>query len=120
MKEGAKSPIGRSRGARLTLAASAAVLALAACTPSSAQSDVIGVVASFYPLQFVAEEVGGPEVSVTNLTPAGAEPHDLELTTRNVLTLEAADVVLTLSGFQPALDNALTQIDGPVVLDSAS
>src|SRR5699024_2024799 len=110
----------RTRSARLTLAASATALVVAACAPASAGTNDIEVVASFYPLQFVAQEVGGSQVSVTNLTPAGAEPHDLELTTRNVLTLEEADVVMTLSGFQPALDDALSEIEGPVVLDSAS
>src|SRR5690625_3138607 len=99
----------RHRGAKLTLAASAATLAVASCAPASAGTDDIEVVASFYPLQFVAQEVGGSEISVTNLTPSGAEPHDLELTTRNVLTLEEADVVMTLSGFQPALDDALSE-----------
>src|SRR5690625_3421527 len=99
----------RHRGAKLTIAASAATLAVASCAPASAGTDDIEVVASFYPLQFVAQEVGGSEISVTNLTPSGAEPHDLELTTRNVLTLEEADVVMTLSGFQPALDDALSE-----------
>ena len=37
-----------------------------------------------YPLQFVAERVGGDRVAVTNLTPPGAEPHDLELTPQDV------------------------------------
>ena len=78
------------------------------------------MVASFYPLQFVAERVGGAEVDVQSLTPAGAEPHDLELTTRDVLTLESADLVLSLSGFQPALDDALAEIDGPHVVDTAT
>ena len=40
----------------------------------------LDVVAGFYPLAFVAKEVGGSRVDVTNLTPAGVEPHDLELT----------------------------------------
>jgi zinc transport system substrate-binding protein len=42
------------------------------------------VVAAFYPLAFAAERVGGPSVQVSNLTPAGAEPHDLELTPDDV------------------------------------
>ena len=33
----------------------------------------------FYPLQFLAERVGGDRVRVTNLAKPGAEPHDLEL-----------------------------------------
>ena len=42
------------------------------------------VVASFYPLAFAAAEVGGPGVDVRNLTPPGAEPHDLEATPGDV------------------------------------
>ena len=38
------------------------------------------VITSFYPLAYAAQEVGGGNVEVKNLTPAGAEPHDLELT----------------------------------------
>ena len=39
---------------------------------------------AFYPLQFVAERVGGDRVQVTNLARPGAEPHDLELSPRQV------------------------------------
>jgi zinc transport system substrate-binding protein len=42
------------------------------------------VVAAFYPLAYAAEQIGGRDVSVENLTPAGAEPHDLELSPRSV------------------------------------
>ena len=109
---------GRTTG--MLSAALVSALALAGCTAGHASTGRTSVVAAFYPLQFVAERVGGAEVDVQNLTPAGAEPHDLELTTRDVLTLEEADVVLTLSGFQPALDDALAEIDGPQVVDTAA
>ncbi len=65
------------------------------------------LVASFYPLQFVAERIGGDRVSVTNLTKAGAEPHDLELSPRDVATLADAHLVVHLGGFQPAVDTAV-------------
>lgn len=66
------------------------------------------VVAGFYPLAFVAEEIGGDAVEVTNLTPAGAEPHDVELSVRDVETVGSADLVLYLGqGFQPALEDAV-------------
>lgn len=67
----------------------------------------LGVVVAFYPLQFVAERVGGDRVAVTPLTPPGAEPHDLELTPRQRTGLLDADLVVYLAGFQPALDEAL-------------
>lgn len=109
---------GRYAGA--LAAAAVTAVALSGCAPGHAATSGVSVVASFYPLQFVVERVGGADVDVQSLTPAGAEPHDLELTTRDVLTLENAELVLTLSGFQPALDDALAEIDGPHVVDTVS
>lgn len=65
------------------------------------------VVASFYPLAFAAEQVGGEAVSVENLTPPGAEPHDLEVSPSDVSKIKSADLVLLLGqGFQPQLEDA--------------
>src|SRR5215207_9006126 len=60
----------------------------------SASSKPLSVVAAFYPLAYVAERVGGPAVTVTNLTQPGAEPHDLELRPRQVASVAEADVVI--------------------------
>jgi len=65
------------------------------------------VVASFYPLAFAAEQLGGTTVSVQNLTPPGAEPHDLEISPSDVSEIKSADLVLLLGhGFQPQLEDA--------------
>jgi len=65
------------------------------------------VVAAFYPLAFAAQEIGGERVEVENLTPAGAEPHDLEISPRDVRDVREADLVLLLGhGFQPELEKA--------------
>lgn len=65
------------------------------------------VVAAFYPLAFAAQEIGRNEVEVENLTPAGAEPHDLEVSPGDVRELREADLVLLLGhGFQPELEDA--------------
>ncbi|WP_426504176.1 metal ABC transporter substrate-binding protein [Dactylosporangium sp. McL0621] len=86
-------------------ALAAAVLALAGCAVHQPADDGrVHVVAGFYPLQFVAEEIGGDRVGVQNLTRAGAEPHDLELQPSQLAALEDADLVLYLRGFQPAVD----------------
>src|SRR5262245_64970096 len=88
----------------------AAVVGLAACGSGGAASDGrIKVVAGFYPLQFLAERVGGDQLSVTNLTKPGAEPHDLELTPKQMSGISDAGLVLYLKGFQPAVDEAITQ-----------
>jgi zinc transport system substrate-binding protein len=65
------------------------------------------VVAAFYPLQFLAERIGGDHVFVTNLVKPGAEPHDLELTPHQVGDISEADLVVYLGGFQPAVDEAI-------------
>lgn len=71
------------------------------------------MVAAFYPLAYAAERIGGPSFHVENLTPPGAEPHDLELTPREVGRIVNASVVLYLShGFQPAVSKAVEQARG--------
>jgi zinc transport system substrate-binding protein len=65
------------------------------------------VVAGFYPLAYAAREIGGAGVKATDLTPPGAEPHDLEVSPRQVQQIRSADLVLLLGhGFQPQLEDA--------------
>jgi zinc transport system substrate-binding protein len=73
--------------------------------------------ASFYPLQYVTEQVGGDLVTVESLTPPGTEPHDLELSPASVASLESAAAVVYLSGFQPAVDEAIKQASPARVVD---
>lgn len=74
------------------------------------------ILAGFYPLAYAAEEVGGDAVAVTNLTPPGVEPHDLELSVRDVEKIRAADLVLYLGdGFQPALEEAAEESGGRAI-----
>ena len=67
----------------------------------------VSIVAAFYPLQFLAQRIGGDLVYVVNLVKAGAEPHDLELSPRDVGLISEANVVIYLRGFQPAVDEAI-------------
>jgi zinc transport system substrate-binding protein len=95
------------------------LVAASACGSGSGASEGAGVdvVASFYPLAFVAEEVGGGLVDVVNLTPPGAEPHDLELTTGQVRDLAEADLVVFLGrGFQPSVEDAIGELGDEVVI----
>lgn len=79
-------------------------------------SDRIRVVASFHPLAELARRVGGDAVTVTDLTPPGTEPHDLELSPRQLDQLADADVVLHAGpAFQPAVARAVDRVDGDVV-----
>jgi zinc transport system substrate-binding protein len=98
----------------LVTAALAAALLVSGCGSSSAGSGgKTSVIAAFYPLAFAAQAIGGIHVSVHNLTPPGAEPHDIELTPRDVARIQQANVVLYLShGFQPAVERAVAEAKG--------
>ena len=64
------------------------------------------IVAAFYPIAYAAKRVR-PDADVVNLTPAGAEPHDLELSPGDVEHVQNADTVLYFGeGFMPALEQA--------------
>ena len=77
----------------------------------TADGDGVRVATGFYPLQFVAERVGGDLVSVENLTVPGQEPHDLELTIKETAALAEADLVLfdpqTVRECEPEMVNDL-------------
>lgn len=94
--------------------AAALALLVAGCgAAASGSNGRTSVVAAFYPLAFAAEQVGGQKIDVTNLTPPGAEPHDVELTPQEVGKLQSARVVLYLShGFQPAVEQAVGGASG--------
>lgn len=75
---------------------------------ATAGNDRLAVVAAFYPIEEAAREVGGNRVDVFDLTPAGGEPHDIELSADAVGELEGADAVLYLGqGFQPSVEKAV-------------
>jgi zinc transport system substrate-binding protein len=75
-------------------------------TPGSTEK--LTVAASFYPLQYVTQRIAGDRATVSSLTPPGAEPHDLELTPKDVAAISEADLVVYLGGFQTAVDDAVT------------
>ncbi len=103
------------------LAAALALSGLAACgTKEPATTSKVDVVAGFYPLQFVAERIGGPHVEVASLAQPGAEPHDMELRPSQMLHVADADLVLYLKDFQPELDKAVEQNAAAKALDAAT
>ncbi len=103
----------------------AGTLALTGCTgpttdATSASDGTLDIVAAFYPLAYAAEAVGGDAVSVTSLTPPGAEPHDIELSAAQVAEISQADLVLYIRGFQPAVDEAVDQQAADRAIDVAA
>jgi zinc transport system substrate-binding protein len=77
------------------------------------------VVASFYPLYFIAERVAGRYNDVIDLTPPGVEPHEYELTVRQVAEIDLARVGFYEQGVAPSVDQAMTNDSPDHVLDVA-
>lgn len=104
---------------RLVVAVLSSALLVAGCSGTpAAPGGKIAVVAAAYPLQFLAERVTGDTGVVTNLTAPGAEPHDLELSARQLATLSSADAVVRLPGFQAAVDEGVTTAQPRLVIDA--
>lgn len=85
---------------------------------SPADADIT-VVTGVYPLEWLAREIGGDRVAVVQLTEPGTEPHDLELTGRQVAQVSEADIAFHVSGLQPAVDEAIAQQAPDGALDVA-
>ncbi|GAA3137243.1 metal ABC transporter substrate-binding protein [Streptomyces rectiviolaceus] len=97
--------------------------ALSACSSSDAADKdgdgKLNVTASFYPMQYLAKEIGGDHVSVDTLTKPGVEPHDLELSPKQTASLGESDFILYLKGIQPAVDDAIGQSGVKNTVDAA-
>ena len=113
-------------GAVLVLAAGmSACSALKSESSSSASAPhtiapgkTLTVSTSFYPIQYLAEAIGGPLVKVSTVTPSNVEPHDFELSGKETAELSKADLIAYVPGFQPSLDKAVKEVgSGPTVVD---
>ncbi|MER5598019.1 metal ABC transporter substrate-binding protein [Streptomyces sp. NPDC002265] len=110
-------------GVAIAVACALGLTGLTSCTTDSAAAAGAGqfdVVASFYPMAFLAERIGGGHVHVTSLTKPGQEPHDLEVSVRQRVRLEEADAVLYLKGLQPTVDEVVAQSEAKTKIDAAA
>ncbi len=116
------------------MAMAAASLVLAACGSSAGNSAVAGpssgapapetsseagrdtsrltVYTSFYPMYDFAKKVGGDKIELTNLVPAGTEPHDWEPATTDITGLENADMLIyNGAGMEHWVDKVLDSLE---------
>jgi zinc transport system substrate-binding protein len=78
------------------------------------------VVAAFYPLAWVTEQVAGRGFTVRDLTSPGAEPHDLELSIRQTADVAFAGLTVFEHGFQPSVDRTVARRARGAVLDATT
>jgi zinc transport system substrate-binding protein len=111
------------RALPITALAVAGLAGLTACGGGEAGAggpEKSEIVASFYPVAWLAGKVGGPDAEVRTLTKPGTEPHDLELTARQIADVGKADYSIYVKGVQPAMDDAVRKHANGKALDAAS
>lgn len=102
-----------------------AALSLSGCGNAGSQSsdssggEKLGVVASFYPLEYAVQRVGGEHVEVTSLTRPGVDAHDAELSAKDVAVVSEADLAVYEKNLQPAVDSAIASQGVKNTLDVA-
>ncbi|GLY72333.1 zinc ABC transporter substrate-binding protein [Actinoallomurus iriomotensis] len=94
---------------RILPIALAALLVVCGCGARAGTGGKPRLTAAFYPLAWLAAQVAGPGFYVQNLTKPGAEPHDLELTPRQVIDVGESKLAFYIKGVQPAVDKAVRQ-----------
>ncbi len=90
--------------------------------PSGADAEKVSVVATFYPLGYMAENIGGDFVSVKTLIPFGVEPHSWQPSVSDMVSLSSADViVLNGAGLESWIESDLfssLNLSGKVVVNT--
>ncbi|QRV02789.1 zinc ABC transporter substrate-binding protein [Arcanobacterium phocisimile] len=99
---------------------SASALALIGCSTDASEKATtadgkISVTTSFYPLTYLVSEVGGEHVSITDLTPPGADAHGVELSPKEISDMQKSDIVFYLAKLSPAIDDAVASADANAI-----
>ena len=102
------------------LALASVATALTGCSPIDPYDGRRTVVASFYPLAYVAQRIVGGHATVIDLTRPGIEPEDLELDVAQTAEIADAEVAFYESGFQPAVDQAIAQTGPDHLVDTTA
>ncbi len=113
--------------AALPLGACGSPAARGAPSPTATASSIeatkrLSVLTTVYPLQYLAQRVGGDRVEVVNLIPAGAEPHGFEPSPRDVASIYRGDVfVYNGASFEEWVNRIVRELpsDGPIVVDAS-
>lgn len=99
-------------------------LTLASLLQDSEEDDRISVVATFYPLAYLAESIGGERVSVKALIPQNNDVHSWEPSTTDMLEVDRADIVVyNGAGLEPWFEDEILQAldtEGKLIVDTTA
>ncbi|HNU35340.1 MAG TPA: zinc ABC transporter substrate-binding protein, partial [Methanomassiliicoccales archaeon] len=74
------------------------ILASSVLRNPDGDEDKTKVVATFYPLAYMAESIGGDRVSVSSMVPYNAELHSWQPAPQDIIRADDADVILYNGG----------------------
>ena len=105
---------------RMTISLLAIVLLFVAssCSDQSGSKEAHGkYIASFYPIEYILIELTGTPNLVENITPLGAEPHEIELSPDAIIKLQDSKYVFAIGGgFQPSLESSVSSLENKVFI----
>ena len=79
-------------------------------TPTESGTAML-VAASFYPIAEIVQRVGGSNIDVFNLTPAGSDAHDIELSAKQLEQLSNAKITFYIGAdYQPSVQKSIATI----------
>lgn len=91
---------------------------LAACSPdkqSEESNEKLNIYTSIYPLEFLAETIGGDYVEVTSVFPPGVDSHTYEPTTKEIGAIARGDMFIYMGagmeGFTDKVEDTLSNSD---------
>lgn len=94
------------------------MLVLTGCSNTTAETKDVGsgekisVYTSFYVMYDFTKKIGGDKINITNLVPAGTEPHDWEPSPSDMANIEKADIlVYNGAGMENWTDKVLKSIN---------
>lgn len=96
------------------------------CVPradNASNDGKLKVITSFYVMYDFASKIGGDKVAVTNLTPAGVEPHDWEPTPSDIISIEQADLfIYNGMGMERWVESVLSTIENKdlIIVEASS
>ncbi|SFI72499.1 metal ABC transporter substrate-binding protein [Thermoflavimicrobium dichotomicum] len=95
---------------------------IAGCSSSTTsspkkESEKLQVYVSLYPLEDFTKKIGGNHVQVTNVIPSGVEPHDFELTAKDIANLNEADLFVYQGAGFDSIKKVADSLDPNKVVD---
>jgi len=95
----------------------ASLLIISGCSASTetVETDLPNITTGAFPIAWLSSRLADDCATVTALTPAGGDVHDLELSPAQTAAVVDAQLIITVAGFQPAFDDAATASTAPVL-----